>query len=257
MNHAEYFKHYRTELGFRSQETASDFLSGKDIVPKIDYDYAGSLIERVGEIITNIDNKISILCRQETLETFIMSSVFDKFNKMKDSNIIKKLNNQGRRPEEVLFSWLRGSAIADYFEKTISIIFKTNKGSILKIGDDDISNENTFKRTAKADYIIVSNNIKFRLEIQSGFKGINDIKEHKVREARRNYLETTEATICMHIDLFNGQVAFVNISNIKGSNLNWVTRQQMEGQTVFSIDQNYFKWRLLDDIPNIDKLEVN
>lgn len=103
MNHAEYFKHYRTELGFRSQETASDFLSGKDIVPKIDYDYAGSLIERVGEIITNIDNKISILCRQETLETFIMSSVFDKFNKMKDSNIIKNSTIRDEGPRRFCF----------------------------------------------------------------------------------------------------------------------------------------------------------
>jgi len=35
-----------------------------------------------------------------------------------------------------------------------------------------------------------------------------------------------------------------------------VTRQQMEGQSVFSIDQNYFKWRLLDEAPHFKDLDI-
>ena len=80
--------------------------------------------------------------------------------------------------------------------------------------------------------------------MQSGFQGINDINEHKVREAKRNFLEQKIKTLVIHFDIFNGQVAFVDISNIADDDLHWITRQQMEGQSVFNIEQNYFKWKL-------------
>ena len=63
-------------------------------------------------------------------------------------------------------------------------------------------------------------------------------------------------SICIHIDLFNGQVAFVQLDNIQENDVNFVTRQQMEGQSVFSIDQNYFKWRLLDSLPSFEDLDL-
>jgi hypothetical protein len=63
-------------------------------------------------------------------------------------------------------------------------------------------------------------------------------------------------TICIHIDIFNGQVAFIRLDSIKDNDINFVTRQQMEGQSVFSIDQNYFKWRLLDALPSLKELGV-
>lgn len=31
----------------------------------------------------------------------------------------------------------------------------------------------------------------------------------------------------------------------------------MEGQSVFQIDQNYFKWRLLDPAPSLAELELD
>lgn len=84
--------------------------------------------------------------------------------------------------------------------------------------------------------------------MQSGFQGINDIKEHKVREAKRNFIEERIKTLVIHFDIFNGQVAFVDISNIPNDDLNWITRQQMEGQSVFNIEQNYFKWLLQEKL---------
>ncbi len=51
MNHSEYFRFYRAELGYNSQETARNYLAGKDITPKIDFQYTNLLIERVSEII--------------------------------------------------------------------------------------------------------------------------------------------------------------------------------------------------------------
>ena len=128
--------------------------------------------------------------------------------------------------------------------------------SITSIGDDDLKNIETFRRSPKAYLEITKNNKKIRIEVQSGFQGINDIKEHKVREVRRVYKDYDVRSICIHIDLFNGQVAFVQLDNIQENDVNFVTRQQMEGQSVFSIDQNYFKWRLLDRLPSFEDLEL-
>jgi hypothetical protein len=52
-------------------------------------------------------------------------------------------------------------------------------------------------------------------------------------------------------------VAFVRLDTITPSDMNWVTRQQMEGQSVFAIDQNHFKWRLLDGLPLEIDLELD
>ncbi len=47
-------------------------------------------------------------------------------------------------------------------------------------------------------------------------------------EAQRRLEIDKIPTIVVHFDLFNGQVACVEISKIKENDLNWITRQQME-----------------------------
>ena len=42
---------------------------------------------------------------------------------MKNNNILNKLNNQGRRKEEVYFNWMRGYLVCEYFKGDISNIF--------------------------------------------------------------------------------------------------------------------------------------
>jgi hypothetical protein len=127
---------------------------------------------------------------------------------------------------------------------------------MVNIGDDDLKNIDTFKRTPTADLQIQKNGEIINIEVQAGFQGINDIKEHKVREAKKVSQNNGIKTICIHIDIFNGQVAFIRLDSIKDNDINFVTRQQMEGQSVFSIDQNYFKWRLLDALPSLKELGV-
>jgi len=145
---------------------------------------------------------------------------------------------------------MRGYIISSYFLKALSIIFQTNLSNIKIIGDDDLVNINSFKRTPTADLeISIDEYNKIRIEVQSGFQGINDIKQHKVLEAKRIFLETNTPTIAIHFDLFNGQVAFVRLDTIKNNDVNWITRQQMEGQTVFNIEQNYFVWKLTEQPP--------
>lgn len=240
----KYFKEYRNQIGFTNQANFKNFLSAKDIKPLIDYQYIDILNSRLKEIIFKINNIVAKDIQVEDIDEFSHKFITKPFKILKQNNIIRTLNNQGRRPEQVYFSWMRGYIIANYFLKAIAIIFSTSTENIFLIGDDDLTNIDSFKRTPKADIELSFNNKILRIEIQSGFQGINDIKQHKVLEAKNIYSNENIESLLIHFDLFNGQVAFVDLNDIKDNNINWITRQQMEGQTVFNIEQNYFIWKL-------------
>lgn len=253
----KYFKYYREKLGFTNQNGAKSFFAGKDITPTIDYNYIDLLNIRLIEIIDKIDLLVDNDIKSDNLNLFFSENIYDVFKKLKNNQIISKLNNQGRRPEEVYFSWMRGFIITSYFLNALSKIFNVNIQNIKLIGDDDLINIDTFKRTPKADLEInLKMNQKIRIEVQSGFQGINDIKQHKILEAKRVKQNLNVSSIVIHFDLFNGQVAFIKIDDIEDDSVNWITRQQMEGQTVFNIDQNYFIWKLTENPPKISDLSL-
>lgn len=256
ISHANYFKSYRKYLGFSSKECAKNYFGAKDISPKIDHDYIHNLLNRVNDIIKNI-NSIVKYYDSSIFNTFLEESVYKPYTIINEAGFLSKLNNQGRRPEEVLFSWVRGYATCEYFKPIIANIFNINFSTIEMIGKDDINNPKVFQRSPVADFKFNRNDCTIRVEFQSGFQNVNDIKEHKVREAKRVYYETGEFTVCVHIDLFNGQTAFVRLDTVEDNDVNFVTRQQMEGQSVFAIDQNYFKWRLLDPVPSLEELDLD
>ncbi len=254
----KYFKEYRQKLGFNNQQDVKKFFAGKDIVPSVDFGYIALFNERLIEIIAKVDSLLDTSIKVDNLNVFCSENINLVFEKLKENNIISKLNNQGRRPEQVYFSWMRGFVISNYFLKALSFIFEVDIEDIDLIGDDDLSNIDTFKRTPKADLEVnLADGRKIRLEIQSGFQGVNDIKQHKVLEAKKFYDECSIPSLAIHFDLFNGQVAFVRLDNIEENSVNWITRQQMEGQTVFNIDQNYFIWKLTDNPPRISDLELD
>jgi hypothetical protein len=246
----KYFKEYREKLGFNNQNGVKAFFAAKDIIPTVDYNYIALLNNRLFEIVAKIDEIIVDDIRIENLDSFCSENIETVFTKLKNYDILKRLNNQGRRPEEVYFSWMRGYVISSYFLSALSQIFDIDIENIDLIGDDDLVNIETFKRTPKADLqICLRTGEKIRIEVQSGFQGINDIKQHKVLEAKKIKKEENISSIVVHFDLFNGQVAFVKIDEIDDDSVNWITRQQMEGQTVFNIDQNYFIWKLTENPP--------
>lgn len=251
----QYFKEYRNELGFTNQGDVRKFFAGKDITPTVDYNYINLLNIRLIEIIKKINLLVSDDIKVNDIDEFCKENIKDVFEKLKNYSILQRLNNQGRRPEQVYFSWMRGYILANYFLKALSKIFEVNLDDISLIGDDDLINIESFKRTPTADLEVnLSNNKKIRIEVQSGFQGINDIKQHKVLEAKRIFELKQIPSLAIHFDLFNGQVAFVRLDKIEDNNVNWITRQQMEGQTVFNIDQNYFLWKLTENPPVIDDI---
>lgn len=247
---ADYFKEYRHHLGFTNQNDTKTFLGAKDVIPNVDLDYIESLNGRLFEILNKINSIVPANIKQDDIKGFEKEYITDAFNIMKDHDILPRLNNQGRRPEEVYFSWMRGYIIANYFMKAMSEMFGTNIKNIEMIGDDDLQKIETFKRTPTADLKLNLEGLGVvRLEVQSGFQGINDIKQHKVLEAKRIFKEDNSITLVIHFDIYNGQAGIVRIDNISDSDINWITRQQMEGQTVFNIDQNFFIWKLTDTCP--------
>ena len=251
----QYFKEYRKELGFTNQGDVKKFFAGKDITSTVDYNYIELLNTRLVEIIKKINSLVSSNIKISNIDKFCTDTVELVFNKLRDNNIIQRLNNQGRRPEQVYFSWMRGYIIANYFLQALSQIFEVSLEDISLIGDDDLVNIESFKRTPTADLEIALNNgNKLRIEVQSGFVGVNDIKQHKVLEAKRIFESESISSLAIHFDLFNGQVAFIKLDEIEDDSVNWITRQQMEGQTVFNIDQNYFSWKLTETPPSLDDI---
>ena len=203
--------------------------------------------KRLYNIVDKIDNIVASEIKIKDAAAFKKENIDRTFEIMKENDILPMLNNQGRRPEQVYFSWMRGYVVSNYFLKALGFIFGVNTSKIDLIGDDDLKSVETFKRTPKADLEIrLNGKEKIRIEMQSGFTGINDIKQHKVLEAKRVFLDNAVRTTAIHFDFYNGQVAFIKLDEIKDDSVNWITRQQMEGQTVFNIDQNYFVWKITE-----------
>lgn len=253
----EYFSQYRRGLGFSNQAVVKSFFGAKDITPAVDLDYIAKLNDRLYEIVQKLNSIVVDDIKFDNLEQFKEKYIDEPFEIIKSNNILPRLNNQGRRPEQVYYSWMRGFVISSYFLKAISRIFEVDITAVSLIGDDDLRSIEAFKRTPKADLAIDLPGVdkRVRIELQSGFTGINDIKQHKVLEAKRVFRDTQVHTLAIHFDLYNGQVAFVRLDAVDDESMNWITRQQMEGQTVFNIDQNSFVWKLTE--PPIKYKEIN
>lgn len=244
---AEYFRQYRQKLGFGNQADVKNFFGAKDIVPIVDLNYIKLLNKRLYEIIDRVNGIVANEVKIDDSAAFKKEHVNRAFQVMKKNGILPILNNLGRRPEQVYFSWMRGYVISNFFLKSLGLMFGVDVSKIDLIGDDDLKNIETFKQTPKADLEIrLNGKQKIRVEMQSGFTGVNDIKQHKVLEAKRVFRDSGIHTLVIHFDLYNGQVAFVKLDEIKDGDINWITRQQMEGQTVFNIDQNYFVWKITE-----------
>ncbi len=240
---AQDFKNYRSAFGFSNQGDMRSFLSAKDIVPSVNYDYVDDLNVRLTHIVRNISHMSSFYNAQQ-MDIFLQDNLDKVYQIILREKLLPRMNNQGRRPEQVYFSWMRGHLICQFFKPYIAQLLDISMSDIEDIGDDDYTNIQTFKRTAKADLQVMKENHLYHLEIQSGFQGINDVKQHKVLEANRLFMDKQQQTLLIHFDIFNGQVALILLHCIKDGHINWITRQQMEGQTVFNLDQNYFQFML-------------
>lgn len=135
---AEYFRQYRQKLGFSNQSDIKNFLGAKDITPTVDFNYIELLNKRLYDIVDKINSVVVNEIRIDDLPAFKKEHIDRTFEIMKNSDILPILNNQGRRPEQVYFSWMRGYVISNYFLKALGLIFGVDTSKIDLIGDDDL-----------------------------------------------------------------------------------------------------------------------
>ena len=119
----EYFRDYRKKLGFSSQADVKNFFGAKDITPTVDINYIKLLNKRLSEIIDKINNVVALEIKNEDIAAFKRLHIDQTFEIIKSNNILPVLNNQGRRPEQVYYSWLRGYVLSSYFLKSIGLKF--------------------------------------------------------------------------------------------------------------------------------------
>lgn len=247
-------KEYRKKLGYTNQTSLKKFFDSKDIIREVDFDYICKLNKRLTEIIQSIDNAVVKDIKQDNLDTFIDFNIEKVYKYMLENNLLHKFsNNKQRQTERSYYDWSRGRVVANYFKKAMSIIFGVKEDNIKTIGLDNLDNPSSFSKAPTADFEIkTKKHGTFRIEFQCGFQGINDIKEHKVLEAAKVYKNDNIRSLILHVDLFNGCVAFVDISDIDEKNINWEYRQQFEGKKVFHINEKYFIWKLSEKPPTLD-----
>lgn len=242
-------REYRKQLGFTNQEKLKKFFKFTDS-QYINWEKIEGQNQRLKEIFSSINGAIHPSVKHENMDE-INQEIDTAYNIIRNNNVICRLNNYGRYPEDVYYNWMRGYTVCKYFTPALSLLFGVEQDDIQTVGHDSLTNIETFSQSPVADLEINVNDNRIRLEIQSGYTGgKNDIKFHKVQEARRVFTEEEILTYVVHFDLFNGTVAIVNITNINDSNTHWETRNEMEGQKVFAIPSEAFKWFIPNEVPN-------
>lgn len=256
LSFSRYAKLYRTQLNFSTQTQAKDFLAAKDIAPSVDMEYLRLLNERLRTVARRVNDVLHHTVSVPDFDAFCVDNLDYIYDEVMRNNLLPRLNNQGRRCEQVYYSWTRGMVMMRLFETAIAKIFEVEPIHLEHVGDDDFSSPETFRRTPKADIKLSKSGRCVYLEMQSGFQGINDVKQHKVLEAKRRMSMEGTPTAIFHADLYNGQAAVFRLDVVAEDDIRWITRQQMEGQTVFEIDQNNFVWRILEEPPSYREIEA-
>lgn len=245
-------KNWRAKLGFTSQGACKDYLGGKVIHPNIDEAYLLALNSHLDDLLNRLDQAVhaDIQRGEPGLELFLKTHRDAPLQALRENGLLPRLNNQGRRPEEVFFNWMRGHLVVQFFLPAISRLFSGFGEEARFAGTDDYSNASSFRRSGAADLAILrKGSTKAFVEIQSGFSGINDFKRHKWVEAKTKLDEEGIPTFVVHFDLFNGCAAVFDPLNFSLDGELWVQRQQMEGQWVLPLDPNWFLWDLQASLP--------
>lgn len=238
---------YRRRLGYTNQSALRKHFKATDII-SVNWDKIEQFNQRLKDMFFEINQVVHPSVRWESMDE-IYFEIDNAYNIMRENDIFPRLNNYGRYPEDLYYNWMRGYIVCKYFAPALAIIFDVPEASIRTVGHDSLSDIDTFSHSPVADLEITIGDTIIRLEIQSGYTGVNDIKAHKVREAKRAYHSEDILSYVVHFDLFNGTMAVVDITDIDEDNIHWNIRTQMEGQRVFSIPEEAFRWFLPNELP--------
>ncbi len=152
---------------------------------------------------------------------------------------------------------MRGYLVSNFYSPAIAYVFDADARDVEVIGDDNLSSIDTFARTPKADLEVFGADGRpaTKVEMQSGYTGINQVKLHKVNEARNVFAGSGASSVAAHFDFFNGEVALVPLNFVADEDQNWTVSQQMEGQKVLNIDPRFFVWDIREMPPKWASIE--
>lgn len=246
-----YQRSFRASLGFTNQEKLKKYFKATDFVV-VNWDKIYQCNTRLKEICEKINGAISNDIQIDDIDEFT-NKINEAFEIMLDNDIFPRLNNQGRNPDDVYYNWMRGYLICEMFIPAIARIFNITEESIIHTGQDDLTNLETFARAATADLeVITAENNRIRLEMQAGYTGTNDIKRSKIVEAINKKNRDGIDTYVVHIDIFNGKAAIIDISNANDSTLHY--HKAFENTDVLTINPNWFLWRLANPLPALNDI---
>ena len=234
---------YRSAVGFTNQEKFRRYLKFTDEIP-IDWVRLAQSTTRVKDIFSKIN---PVLKKEVQIDLKEFNDKIDNaYCEMRQNGLFHKLTNNGRNPVDVYYSWLRGYAVCEFFIKVIASIFDVPECQVKRVGKDDYTSIDVFKRTADADLEIeINDSLKYKLEVQSGFTGANDIKDSKVFKAI-NVKQTEQVdTYLIHFDIFNGRAALYCISKIDPSKYTW--EDKFEASKTIHIPDKAFRWCFEDE----------
>lgn len=169
-------REFRRELGFTNQERLKAFYKASDIERLVDLNYLDELNIRLAEIVRKVNGVVFKSIKRKDIETFIKENLYEPYSLILRNDLLSLMTNQGRPPENVYYNWMRGHLFSEFFKSAISLIFEVDSKTIKNIGEDDFTNIETFKRAPTADLEVSNLKGIIRLEMQTGFTGINDIK---------------------------------------------------------------------------------
>ena len=246
-----YERSFRASLGFTNQEKLKKYFKATDFVV-VNWDRIHQCNIRLKEICKKINNAISDDIKIENIDEFT-KKIDTAFETMRDNDIFPRLNNQGRNPDDVYYNWMRGYLICEMFIPAMARIFNVAESNIIHTGQDDLTNLETFSRAATADLEVrTADNCRIRLEMQAGYTGTNDIKRSKIIEAINRMKSDNIITYVVHIDIFNGKVAIVDISHANDSTMQY--HKAFENTDVLTIQSNWFLWKLANPLPALDDI---
>lgn len=243
-------KEYRKKLGFTNKDSLKSYFKASDIkVPN--WKRINKCNQRLREIFLNLNKVVSDDIKSKDIVKFC-KKIDLAFSIMKENKLIEGLNNQGRKPDDVYYNWMRGYLVCEYFLPSIAKILNLSKKDIHYIGKDDLKNIKTFTRAATADIEILHNGKKIRLEIQAGYTGVNDIKQSKILEAKKCLENNQIESYIVHFDLFNGRAAIINISNFYKQIPAKKYRKAFENINVLTVSEDWFKWDLTSKLLSLE-----
>lgn len=248
-----YERDFRRALGFTNQALLKKYFKATDFVV-VNWAKIDRCNERLREICVKLNGAVHEDIRIADIGK-LHQKIKTSFTIMRDNNIFPRLNNQGRNPDDVYYNWMRGYLVCEFFIPAVAKVFKIEENMIQHIGEDDLTNLDTFARAATADLqFSAPDGGIIRIEMQAGYTGVNDIKRSKIKEAKSRHTSDGIHTYIIHFDVFNGYAAIIDITSVNEAAI--VYHKAFENTDVLTIDNTWFKWRLAEPVRSLEDIKV-